>query len=150
MKPPSPLAAKPTPGSLAASISAGGGESWCAGSTRRGARRWRSAWAVHVHRQGDPVADEVVGTPGCTNASSASVCGEHPALVVDQGEVLAVGVDHGAELGAGRLHQVGDLAGVRRPRRSAMAPTVEAYGLTASTSAPSLASTLGMTKLVAP
>ena len=39
------------------------------------------------------------------------VVGEHPALVVDEGEVLAAGVDDRPEVGARGADQVGDVAG---------------------------------------
>ena len=47
---------------------------------------------------------------------------EHVALVVDEREVLAVGVDHRAEVGARRPHQVGHAARRARPRSKSMTP----------------------------
>jgi hypothetical protein len=75
--------------------------------------------------------------------------GQHPALVVDQRQVLAVGVDHRAEVGARRLDQAATRCGVLLDVEHRARPAVEAYGFTASTSAPSLASTLGITNAVA-
>ncbi len=57
---------------------------------------------------------------------------------------------HRAQLGARRAHQVADLAGVLVAVEAASTPAVEANGLTARTSAPSLASTLGMANEVEP
>ena len=86
----------------------------------------------------------------CTNDSSAWVSLEHPALVVDERDALAVGLDHRAEVRAGGADE-------RRPRRAACSPAskaitpgVDVKGLTASTSAPSLASTFGMTSEAVP
>ena len=52
---------------------------------------------------------------------------------------------HRAEVGARRPHQAGDPLGGAVAVEGHACPPVEAYGLTASTSAPSLASTFGMT-----
>ena len=70
-------------------------------------------------------------------------------VVVDQREVLAVGVDHRAEVGAGGPHEAATCSawvGRSKPR----APLVDAYGLTPRMSAPSLASTFGITNEVEP
>ena len=64
--------------------------------------------------------------------------GEDVALVVDEREALAVGVDHRAEVGARRPHEVGDVLGVGVAVEARSRPAVEAYGFTASTSAPEL------------
>ena len=89
-------------------------------------------------------------TPGVSRAKQRLVVGEDVALVVDERDVLAVGVDDRAEVGARGPHQVADARRAWRPRSKAATPAVAAYGFTASTSAPSLASTFGITKLVEP
>ena len=84
-------------------------------------------------------------------ASSASSLAQHVARVVDQREALPVGIEDGARYAPPTAPTSrATWLGVLRRRRRWRPAAVEAYGLTASTSAPSLASTLGMTKLVVP
>ena len=152
MKPPSLLPAKPTPGSVAASMSAGvrhlgvaaTATPWPCDQVARPAG-WRR------HRQGDAVAEQAGRAPASRSASRRLGVGEHVALVVDEGQVLAVGVEHRPEVRRPTARtSVGHVGRRGRRGRTRMTPAVEAYGLTASTSAPSLASTFGMTNDVEP
>ena len=149
MKPPDWLAARVTRSERATSIRCDGGQlgpddlgPGLAGrsprppllaATGRATRApgWASVTRVEQHQQG-------------------LVVGERVTAVVHDGHVLAAGVEDRTEVGTGGPHQLAT-PGPRWPggRRSARWRCWRT-GLTTSTSASSLASRLGMTKLVGP
>ena len=95
---------------------------------RRTRTPWRSAmasaWRVTVTGQRDGVAEQVVAHQR-EQRQEGLLVGEDVAGVVDQGEVLAVGVEHGPEVGPGGPHQAATCS-AWASRSKSRVPSVEA------------------------